>query len=160
MIPTLLLDPPWRTVPAPAITLPFFKYTLVYPYWDWLYIPFVTFVLIGVSNAVNLTDGLDGLSAGLSAIALGTFAIFAYLFGRTDAADYFLVFYLRDAGELSIFCLAVVAACIGFLWYNAYPALVFMGDTGSLALGAAVAGLAILSRTQLLLVVLGGLFVV
>jgi phospho-N-acetylmuramoyl-pentapeptide-transferase len=156
----LLLDPPWRnTVPGPAITLPFFKYVLVYPYWDWLYIPFVTFVLIGVSNAVNLTDGLDGLAAGLSAIAFGTFAIFAYLFGRTDAAEYFLVFYLRDAGELSIFCLAVVAACIGFLWYNAHPALVFMGDTGSLALGGALGVVAILLKSEFLLLMVGGLFV-
>ncbi|HKG94032.1 MAG TPA: phospho-N-acetylmuramoyl-pentapeptide-transferase [Gemmatimonadaceae bacterium] len=156
----LLLQPPWRgTVPADAITLPFFKYVLVYPWWSWLYVPFVTFVLIGVSNAVNLTDGLDGLAAGLSAISFATFAIFAYLFGRTDAAEYFLVFYLRDAGELSIFCLATVAACIGFLWYNAYPALVFMGDTGSLALGGALGVVAILLKSEFLLLMVGGVFV-
>ena len=124
------------------------------------YVLFVTFILTGVSNAVNLTDGLDGLAAGLSAIAFGVLAIFAYLIGRVDASHYLGIFYLRNAGELTIYCLAMFGALIGFLWYNTFPAQVFMGDTGSLALGGALAGFAILTRTEFLLAILGGLFVI
>ena len=142
----LLLDP-ISTLPGASTTLPFFKYILVVPavsWAAWLYIPWVTFILTGVSNAVNLTDGLDGLSSGLVAIAVLTLGIFAYVLGRVDTSAYLQVFYLRGAGELTVFCAAVVGACIGFLWYNAHPAQVFMGDTGSLALGGAVGAIAIL----------------
>ena len=104
----------------------------------WVFIIFWTFILTGTSNAVNITDGLDGLATGLSAIAFGTFAIFSYIIGRVDYSRYLGIFYLQDSGELTVFCLAMVGALIGFLWYNTHPAQVFMGDTGALALGGAL----------------------
>jgi phospho-N-acetylmuramoyl-pentapeptide-transferase len=121
-------------------------------------VPFVTFVLTGFSNAVNLTDGLDGLAAGLSAIAFATLAIFAYLIGRSDVTQYLGIFYLRHAGELTIYCAAMVGALIGFLWFNTYPAQVFMGDTGSLALGGAIGAVAILLKSEFLLVFICSVF--
>ena len=120
---------------------------------------FVTFILTGTSNAVNLTDGLDGLAAGLCAIAAATFAVFAYVMGRVDTSTYLNIFYLRNAGELTIFCSAIFGACVGFLWYNAHPADVFMGDTGSLALGGALGAVAILLKSEFLLLIVGGVFV-
>ncbi len=159
---TLLLVAPLNGLPAASTTLPFFKYILVAPaaaWAAWLYVPFVTVVLTGTSNAVNLTDGLDGLATGLSAIALLTFAVFAYVLGRVDTSAYLQVFYLRGAGELTVFCAAAVGACIGFLWYNANPAQVFMGDTGSLALGGALGAIAILLKSELLLLLVGAVFV-
>ncbi len=153
---------PVSTLAGASTTLPFFKYVLVIPASAavaWLYVPFVTFVLTGVSNAVNLTDGLDGLAAGLCAIAALTLAIFAYLIGRSDTSQYLQIYYLRGAAELTIFCLAVVGATIGFLWFNAHPAQVFMGDTGSLALGGALGGVAILLKSEFLLLIIGGVFV-
>lgn len=156
----LLLDP-ISTLPGASTTLPFFKYVLVVPavaWAAWLYIPWVTFILTGVSNSVNLTDGLDGLSSGLVAIAVLTLGIFAYLVGRVDTSAHLLIFYLRGAGELTVFCAAVVGACIGFLWYNAHPAQVFMGDTGSLALGGAVGAIAILLKSEFLLLFVGAVF--
>jgi phospho-N-acetylmuramoyl-pentapeptide-transferase len=119
----------------------------------------VTFVLAGTSNAVNLTDGLDGLATGLVAIAMLTLGLFAYVHGRVDTSAYLQLFYLRGAGELTVFCAAVVGACIGFLWYNAHPAQVFMGDTGSLALGGAVGVVAILLKSEFLLPIVGAVFV-
>jgi phospho-N-acetylmuramoyl-pentapeptide-transferase len=113
----------------------------------------------GFSNAVNLTDGLDGLAAGLVAIAAATLGIFAYIAGRTDTSEYLGFFYLPGAGELSIFAVAVAGAAIGFLWFNAHPAQVFMGDTGSLALGGALGVMAILLKAEFLLVIAGGVFV-
>jgi phospho-N-acetylmuramoyl-pentapeptide-transferase len=156
----LLLDP-ISTLPGASTTLPFFKYVLVVPavtWAAWLYIPWVTFILTGVSNAVNLTDGLDGLSAGLVAIAVLTLGLFAYVLGRVDTSAYLQVFYLRGAGELTVFCAAIVGSCIGFLWYNAHPAQVFMGDTGSLALGGAVGAIAILLKSEFLLLFVGAVF--
>lgn len=156
----LLLDP-ISTLPGASTTLPFFKYVLVVPavaWAAWLYIPWVTFILTGVSNAVNLTDGLDGLSPGLVAIAVLTLGIFAYLIGRTDTSDHLLIFYMAGAGELTVFCAAIVGACLGFLWYNAHPAQVFMGDTGSLALGGAVGAIAILLKSEFLLLFVGAVF--
>lgn len=153
---------PISTLPGASTTLPFFKYVLVVPATAslaWLYVPFVTFILTGYSNAVNLTDGLDGLSAGLVAISVLTLGLFAYLIGRVDTSAYLQVFYLRGAGELTVFCAAVVGACIGFLWYNAHPAQVFMGDTGSLALGGAVGAIAILLKSEFLLLIVGFVFV-
>jgi phospho-N-acetylmuramoyl-pentapeptide-transferase len=115
-------------------------------------------VLTGSSNAVNLTDGLDGLAAGLSAVAFATLAIFAYIIGRVDVSHYLGIFYLRNAGELRIYCTAMFGALIGFLWYNTFPAQVFMGDTGSLALGGAMGAVAILLKSEFLLVFLAAVF--
>ena len=159
----LLLAAPVSTLPAASTTLPFFKYILlvpVVPAVGFLYVGWVTFVLTGASNAVNITDGLDGLATGLTAVAAGTFAIFAYLIGRVDTSQALLIFYVRGAGELTVFCAAVLGACIGFLWYNAFPAQVFMGDTGSLALGGALGAVAILLKSEFLLLIIGGVFVV
>jgi phospho-N-acetylmuramoyl-pentapeptide-transferase len=153
---------PLNALPGASTTLPFLKYMLVVPATigaAWLYVPFVTFVMTATSNAVNLTDGLDGLAAGLMAIAMATFAIFAYAMGRTDASSYLQLFYLRDAGELTVFCTAVFGASVGFLWYNAHPAQVFMGDTGALALGGALGAVAILLKSEFLVVFVGGVFV-
>jgi phospho-N-acetylmuramoyl-pentapeptide-transferase len=111
-----------------------------------------------VSNAVNIADGLDGLAAGLSAIAFGVLAIFAYLIGRVDASRYLGIFYLQHSGELTVYCLAMVGALIGFLWFNTYPAQIFMGDTGSLALGGALGAVAILLKSEFLLIFVGLVF--
>jgi phospho-N-acetylmuramoyl-pentapeptide-transferase len=150
---------PLSTLPGASTTLPFYKYILIVPWFAWMYVPFVAFILTGTSNAVNLTDGLDGLASGLVAIAAGTFAIFAYLIGRIDASQYLGIYYLRGAGELTVFCVAVFGACVGFLWYNAKPAQVFMGDTGALALGGALGAVAILLKSEFLLLLIGGVFV-
>jgi phospho-N-acetylmuramoyl-pentapeptide-transferase len=153
---------PLSTLPGASTTLPFFKYILVVPASlgiAWIYVPFVTFVLTGVSNSVNLTDGLDGLAAGLCAVAAVTFALFAYVMGRIDTSAYLYIFYLRGASELTVFCAAIFGACLGFLWYNAHPAQVFMGDTGSLALGGALGAVAILLKSEFLILIIGGVFV-
>jgi phospho-N-acetylmuramoyl-pentapeptide-transferase len=154
----LLQFPLAHNLPANATTLPFFKYIMVLltpP----LYVAFVALVTTGSSNAVNLTDGLDGLAAGLSMIAAATFAIFAYVIGRIDTSEYLNIFYLVDSGELTIFCTALAGACLGFLWFNSHPAEVFMGDTGSLAIGGALGTVAILLKSEFLLVIVGGVFV-
>jgi phospho-N-acetylmuramoyl-pentapeptide-transferase len=145
-------------LPAGSTTLPFYKYLLLVPIWPVLYVFWTTFVLTGVSNAVNFTDGLDGLAAGLSAIAFATLAIFAYLIGRVDATRYLGIFYLQHSGELTVYCLAMVGALLGFLWFNTYPAQVFMGDTGSLALGGAIGTVAILLKSEFLLLLIGMVF--
>jgi phospho-N-acetylmuramoyl-pentapeptide-transferase len=153
---------PISTLPGASTTLPFYKYLLIVPAsagLAWIYVLFVTFVITGATNAVNITDGLDGLAAGLTAIAILTFALFAYVIGRYDASQYLQLFYLRGAGELTVFCAAIMGACIGFLWYNTHPAQVFMGDTGSLALGGALGAVAILLKSEFLLVLIGGVFV-
>jgi phospho-N-acetylmuramoyl-pentapeptide-transferase len=154
----LWLDP-LSNLPGASTTLPFYKYVLVVPILAWMYVPWVAFVLTGVSNAVNLTDGLDGLAAGLSAIAFATFGLFAYVIGRSDTSHYLQIYYLPGSGELSVFCAAIIGGLIGFLWYNTYPAQVFMGDTGSLALGGALGAVAILLKSEFLLVLIGGVFV-
>ena len=148
---------PSESIPSTATTLPFFKY-LVINFAPWLYVLFVTVVITGSSNAVNLTDGLDGLATGLAGIAAAAFAGFAYLFGRVDATTYLNLFYLPGAGELAIFCAALMGATIGFLWFNAHPAQVFMGDTGSLAIGGALGTVAILLKAEFLLLLIGGVF--
>jgi len=147
-------------LPGASTSVPFFKYFIVVPLagFGFLYVLFTTFILAGTSNAVNITDGLDGLAAGLSAIAFATFAIFSYIMGRTDASAHLQMFYLQDAGELTIFCLAIVGALIGFLWFNTYPAEVFMGDTGSLALGGGLGAVAILLKSEFLLAFVGAVF--
>jgi phospho-N-acetylmuramoyl-pentapeptide-transferase len=153
----LWLHPLSTNLAGASTTLPFYKYVLV-PMPGLLYVLFTTFILTGVSNAVNLTDGLDGLAAGLSAIAFAVMAIFAYLIGRVDASRYLGIFYLQHAGELTVFCSAMFGALIGFLWFNTYPAQVFMGDTGSLALGGALGVVAILLKSEFLLVFVGIVF--
>ncbi|HKI94923.1 MAG TPA: phospho-N-acetylmuramoyl-pentapeptide-transferase [Gemmatimonadales bacterium] len=154
----LLWQPPAPTIPPNATTLPFLKYVLViFP--PIVYVAFVTWVLTATTNAVNLTDGLDGLAIGLTIVAAATFAIFAYLFGRVDTSHFLLIYYLPGAGELSIFCLSLMGAAVGFLWYNAHPAEVFMGDTGSLAIGGAFGTVAILLKSEFLLLIVGGVFV-
>ncbi|MBI2571048.1 MAG: phospho-N-acetylmuramoyl-pentapeptide-transferase [Candidatus Schekmanbacteria bacterium] len=124
-----------------------------------LYVLFAGLVIVGSSNAVNLTDGLDGLAIGPVTIAAGTFAVLSYVAGHSVAAGYLGIDYLRHAGELSVFCAALFGAGLGFLWFNAFPAQVFMGDSGSLALGGALGCVALLVKQELLLVVIGGVFV-
>jgi phospho-N-acetylmuramoyl-pentapeptide-transferase len=161
MVGILLWKAPLSSLPGASTTLPFFKYVIVVaarPAIEFLYVGWVTFILTGASNSVNLTDGLDGLSAGLSAIALATFGLFAYLMGRVDASAYLQLFYLPGSGELAVFCLAFVGACTGFLWFNTHPAQVFMGDTGALALGGAIGAIAILLKSEFLLLFIGGVF--
>ncbi len=153
---------PISALPGASTTLPFYKYLLIVPLspaFAWLYVLFVTFVMAGTSNAVNMTDGLDGLAAGLVAIAALTFAGFAYVIGRVDLSRFLGLFYMSGAGELTIFCASIMGACIGFLWYNTHPAEIFMGDTGSLALGGALGAIAMLLKSEFLLVFVGGLFV-
>ncbi len=154
----LVLQSFWP-VPPNWTMVPFFA-DWVAVFWIPAYVLFVPVVVAGTSNAVNLTDGLDGLAAGLSAIAAVVFGIFAYVIGRVDTSAYLGLFYLPGAGELAIFAMAMAGAAAGFLWYNAHPASVFMGDTGSLALGGALAVMAILLKTEFLLVIVGGVFVV
>jgi phospho-N-acetylmuramoyl-pentapeptide-transferase len=159
LVGAILLFSPITPFPANWTGLP-----LVADYYlrisTFLFIPWCMFILAGTSNAVNLTDGLDGLAGGLTAIAAGTFGIFAYLIGRVDTSRYLGFFYLPGAEELSIFCMALVGAMLGFLWYNAHPAEVFMGDTGALAIGGALGAVAILLKTEFLLGIVGGVFVV
>ena len=123
------------------------------------YIPFAMLVIVGASNAVNLTDGLDGLAIGPVMIAAATYAIIAYVTGRSDFAGYLQIPYVAGVGELSVFCAAAVAAGLGFLWYNAYPAQMFMGDVGSLSLGAALGVVAVMTKNEILLLIVGGVFV-
>lgn len=138
-------------------TVPFFKERFVD--FGFLYIPFIIFVVTAMTNAVNLTDGLDGLAIGLTGIAAAAFAAFAYVIGRADWSEYLQILYLPGAGELTVYCLALMGAALGFLWFNAHPAQVFMGDTGSLAIGGAFGTLAILLKIEFVLVLIGGVFV-
>ena len=154
----LLLWEPLSAHESNRTMLPFFK-DLQIAFWAPAFPVFVALVVTGTSNAVNLTDGLDGLAAGLSAVAVLTFGFFAYVIGRVDTSAYLGVFYLPGAGELTVFCAAVAGAAIGFLWFNAPPAQVFMGDTGSLALGGAIGVVAVLLKSEFLLLLVGGVFV-
>ncbi|MEE9132212.1 MAG: phospho-N-acetylmuramoyl-pentapeptide-transferase [Gemmatimonadota bacterium] len=154
----LLWKYPLSDYPANHTSLPFFK-DLRLVVWAPFFVPFVALVVSGSANAVNLTDGLDGLAAGLAAIAGATFGVFAYLIGRVDASNYLGLFYLPGVGELTVFCAALSGAALGFLWFNSHPAEVFMGDTGSLALGGALAAVAVLIKGEFLLVIIGAVFV-
>jgi phospho-N-acetylmuramoyl-pentapeptide-transferase len=136
--------------------IPFFKNWVID--YNGFYIPVCIFIITAVSNAVNLTDGLDGLAAGCAAIVVLTLAGFAYLTGNVKFATYLNITYIEGAGEVTVLALAIAAACIGFLWFNSHPAEVFMGDTGSLALGGAIAVIALLIKKELLLPVLAGIF--
>ncbi|MCA0978082.1 phospho-N-acetylmuramoyl-pentapeptide-transferase [Qipengyuania flava] len=124
-----------------------------------LYYVFAAFVIVGAGNAVNLTDGLDGLATMPVIIAAGTFAVIAYLVGRVDYSEYLGIPYVEGAGELAIFCAAIMGAGLAFLWFNAPPAAVFMGDTGSLALGGALGAIAVATHHEVVLAIVGGLFV-
>ncbi|MCS7203538.1 MAG: phospho-N-acetylmuramoyl-pentapeptide-transferase [Thermodesulfovibrio sp.] len=145
---------PYSTV----LSIPFFK--------KWLidlgvfYIPFAIFVIVGASNAVNLTDGMDGLAVGLVGIAAVANAVLLYVSGHSVFAKYLYVLYIPGTGELTVFCGAMLGACLGFLWYNAYPAEVFMGDVGSLSLGGALGSLAVITKHEIILALVGGIFVV
>ena len=140
-----------------SVIIPFFK-KAVFDL-SWLYIPFAIIVVVGSSNAVNLTDGLDGLAIGSIAVAAATYIVFAYLTGHVEFSRYLQIPYIPEAGELAVFLSAVGGACLGFLWYNSHPAQVFMGDVGSLALGAAIGAVALIIKQEILLVIVGGLFV-
>jgi len=141
-----------------SISLPFIMNGfMVIP--KWFYVILIVIVIMATSNSVNLTDGLDGLATGLSAISILTMGAIAYASGRSDFSDYLNILYIRGADELLIFSFAAIGACLGFLWYNSRPASVFMGDTGSLALGTALGTLAILLRKEILLIIIGGVFV-
>ena len=126
----------------------------------YLYIPLVILIIIASSNAINLTDGLDGLATGLVAISGLTFSAIAYATSRYDFSDYLNIFFVPNSGELFVFTLILVGACVGFLWFNSYPASVFMGDTGSLPLGTALGCLAILFKKEILLIIIGAVFVI
>jgi phospho-N-acetylmuramoyl-pentapeptide-transferase len=141
-----------------TVPIPFLKTWL--PNLGLLYIPFAMVVIVGCSNAVNLTDGLDGLAIVPTLMAAATFTLFAYVAGNAAMAHYLQVIYVRGASELPVFAAALVGASLGFLWFNAHPAQVFMGDTGSLSLGAALATVALVSKNELVLVLAGGCFVV
>ncbi len=139
------------------LAVPFFKDVLI----DLgiMYIPFAVFVMVGAANSVNLTDGLDGLAIVPVMIAAGVFVAIAYLIGNAVFANYLQVHYVPGAGELAVFCGAIVGAGLGFLWFNAPPAMVFMGDTGSLALGGALGSVAVITKHEIVLAIVGGLFV-
>ena len=139
------------------LIFPFFKNLI--PDLGWFYVAFAVAVLVGATNAVNLTDGLDGLAISTFAVAAAAFTALSYVTGHRVLADYLLLVRFPPAGELTVFCGALVGASLGFLWYNSYPAEVFMGDVGSLALGGALGTVAILIKQELLLVIVGGVFV-
>lgn len=173
---TLIIQPAegskleYRDVKSMTTTVPFFKnnefdYGDILPFLDkhytWIvYTLIVILIITAVSNGANITDGIDGLAAGTSAIIGLTLAIFAYLSGRVDFSSYLNIMYIPNLGELVIFCTAFVGACLGFLWYNAYPAQVFMGDTGSLSLGGIIAVLALAVRKELMIPLLCGVFLI
>ncbi len=142
---------------ATALAVPFFKAVLV-PL-GWLFVPVAVFVVTGSSNAVNLTDGLDGLAIVPAMIAAGCFVLIAYLVGNLVFANYLQIQHVPGTGELAVFCAAMVGAGLGFLWFNAPPAMVFMGDTGSLSIGAALGIVAVITKHELVLAIIGGLFV-
>jgi len=141
-----------------VLTFPFFK--TLHLNLGILYIPFIMLVIVGASNAVNLTDGLDGLAIGSTLIVAVTYTILTYAAGNFRVADYLHIAWVPQAGELAVFCGAMVGASLGFLWFNAHPAEIFMGDVGSLALGGAIGCLAVMIKQEILLVLVGGLFVV
>lgn len=153
----------WIMYEAPAnyatgMAIPFFKEVLL-PL-GWFFVPFALAVIVGSSNAVNLTDGLDGLAIVPVMITAVCFSIIAYLAGNQIFSNYLQIHYIPGAGEIAVFCGAIVGASLGFLWFNAPPAMVFMGDTGSLALGGALGSIAVITKHELVLFIIGGLFVI
>ena len=148
----------------PTLTIPFFKswsvhFDSIAAWMGWGYVIFAVLVLVSTSNTVNLTDGLDGLAIGPVMTSAVTFGLIAYVTGNVVYADYLQISYIQGAGELSVVATAVVGAGLGFLWYNTYPAQVFMGDVGSLGLGGLIGALAVLTKQEFLLVIVGGIFV-
>jgi len=148
------------------MTYPEFQTTLAFPFFKgtnpdlgWFYVPFAMLVIIGASNAVNLTDGLDGLAIGPVIIAAATYLLFAYVAGHATLSGYLQINNIQGAGELSILCGAMVGAGLGFLWFNTYPAQVFMGDVGSLSLGGAIGTIAVITKQEIVLMIVGGIFV-
>ncbi len=139
------------------LAIPFLKH--MNPDLGWFYVVFAVVVIVGASNAVNLTDGLDGLAAGPTVITAAVYLIFAYLAGNVVMAEYLQISYVAGSGELAVFCGTIVGGCLGFLWFNAYPAQVFMGDVGSLALGGSLGAVAIIIKQEILLTIVGGIFV-
>jgi phospho-N-acetylmuramoyl-pentapeptide-transferase len=146
-------DDPYRSV----LSVPFFKMWLIEL--GWFYIPFSILVVVGASNAVNLTDGIDGLAIGLVGIAVMANMVLVYISGNANFAQYLQVLYLKGTGELTVFCGAILGASLGFLWFNSYPADVFMGDVGSLGVGGALGTLAVITKHEIVLAVVGGIFV-
>lgn len=139
------------------LSVPFLKN--IQPDLGWFYVIFAMLVIVGASNAVNLTDGLDGLATGPTIVSAAVYLVFSYLAGNIVMADYLQIPYVAGSGELAVFCGAMVGACLGFLWFNAYPAQMFMGDVGSLALGGALGAVAIIIKQEVLLAIVGGIFV-
>ena len=150
----LYLQPDFNT----HLSVPFFKRLL--PDLGLFYIPFAIFIIVGASNAVNLTDGLDGLAIGLVLIASATYLFFSYITGHSVLSDYLKISYISNSGELTVFCGALVGASMGFLWYNSYPAQMFMGDVGSLALGSSLGTVAVITKHEILLAIVGGMLVI
>ena len=140
------------------VAIPFFK--KISPDLGWGYVLFAALVIVGTSNAVNLTDGLDGLAVGPAIIVAATYMIFAYIAGHVRISNYLQINYVAGSGEIAVFCGAIAGAGFGFLWFNTYPAQVFMGDVGSLSLGGALGAVAVITKQEILLAVVGGLFVV
>ena len=140
-----------------VLTIPFLKNALIHL--GWFYLPFAMLVTVGAGNAVNLTDGLDGLAIVPVMIAAASFALIAYLVGNTVFSNYLQIQNVAGAGELTVFCGALIGASLGFLWFNAPPAMVFMGDTGSLAMGGALGSVSLVTRHEIVLAIIGGLFV-
>jgi len=147
-----------RGANSTKLTFPFLKNLIVDL--SYFYTVLAVFIIVGASNAVNLTDGLDGLATMPSVIAFGTYIIFAYVAGNVKFANYLQIIYIPGAGELAIFCGSLLGAGLGFLWFNAYPASVFMGDVGSLSLGAALGTVAVIVKQEIVLAIVGGLFVI
>ena len=139
------------------VTIPFFKTVL--PNLGWGYILLCVFIIVGAANAVNLTDGLDGLATGPAGICFVTYLLFAYFAGNIKVAHYLQIPYVPGAGELSVFCGAFMGAALGFLWFNAHPAEIFMGDVGSLSMGGALGTVAVITKQEILLAIVGGVFV-
>ena len=144
---------------AEKLYIPFLKEPLIFSL-GWFTFVFYLLVIVGTSNAVNLTDGLDGLATGCTATVAATYAGLAYLAGNVRAAEYLQIPYVPFSGELTVVCTALLGACLGFLWWNAFPARVFMGDTGSLAIGGMLGAVAICCKQEILLVIVGGVFVI
>jgi len=144
--------------PNTALCFPFFKN--IRPDLHWLFIPFAMIVIVGSSNAVNLTDGLDGLAIGCVIFVAATYAVLSYITSHFTVSSYLNIVHLPQSGELAVFCAALTGASLGFLWYNAHPAQVFMGDTGALALGGALGAVAVYTKNEIVLVIVGGIFVV
>jgi len=140
------------------VAFPFLKQ--MNPDLGWGYILFACFVIVGTSNAVNLTDGLDGLAIGPVTVAAATYVVLSYVAGHVKIADYLQIRYVAGSGELAVFCGALVGAGMGFLWFNSYPAQVFMGDVGSLPLGGALGAVAVMTKHEILLALVGGIFVI